>query len=282
MNPALRYAAQGWPVLPIHAAAAPCTCGRAECSDPGKHPCNPRGVRGASTVPRQIEHWLELYPGCSWGIATGRPGPVVLDLDPRNGGDKALRELVEAHGPLPETLTVATGGGGKHFYFKAPAGPAGKSRKVGPGLDYQGAGKYVVAPPSVHASGVRYRWASPRGTPLADVPPWLAELVGRTEVEAHDGPAVDVVRRGDTYARALAYLGALPPSVSGQGGHAALWSAAAALVRGFELDSGDAEGLLLEHFNPRCLPQWSAREIRHKVKQAGAARVPRGYLLGQR
>ena len=80
--------------------------------------------------------------------------------------------------------------------------------------------------------------------------------------------------------RASAYLAALPPAVSGQGGHDATMNAAIALVRGFALDPHDALDLLEHEFNPRCSPPWSLRELAHKVESAQRAqRVGLGYLL---
>lgn len=78
------------------------------------------------------------------------------------------------------------------------------------------------------------------------------------------------------------YLSKIPGSISGQGGHAQLYNAAVALVQGFGLEPEAAETLLLDEYNPRCNPQWSVNEIRHKVESAltdynGARR--RGYLL---
>jgi hypothetical protein len=79
--------------------------------------------------------------------------------------------------------------------------------------------------------------------------------------------------------RASAYLSRMPSSVSGQGGHQALWRAAIALVRGFQLDLNDAFVLLKFEFSPRCEPPWSDRELWHKCRHAlTAAHVPFGYL----
>jgi hypothetical protein len=39
---------------------------------------------------------------------------LVLDVDPRNGGDEALRAVQTEHAILPTTLTSRTGGGGNH------------------------------------------------------------------------------------------------------------------------------------------------------------------------
>src|SRR5207248_7861213 len=81
--------------------------------------------------------------------------------------------------------------------------------------------------------------------------------------------------------RASAYLARMPASVSGQGGHNALWRAAVALIRGFQLDPADAFVLLKAEFSPRCEPPWSDRELWHKCREAvSAAHVPYGYIGG--
>jgi hypothetical protein len=67
--------------------------------------------------------------------------------------------LIATHGPLPETPVVLTGGGGKHYYFRHPGGYIKSvAAALGPGLDIKGEGGFVVAPPSLHASGRRYEW----------------------------------------------------------------------------------------------------------------------------
>lgn len=84
----------------------------------------------------------------------------------------------------------------------------------------------------------------------------------------------------DTIERAAAYLDTLPPAVSGQQGHVALLKAASSLVNGFEIPEEQAVELLIEHYNPRCVPPWSEREIWHKVESAKSDR--RGWLRNWR
>lgn len=82
--------------------------------------------------------------------------------------------------------------------------------------------------------------------------------------------------------RAKKYLAKLEPSISGSGGHGKLFAAAVALVQGFALESEVAENILLECFNPRCVPEWSIPEIGHKVESALKANIgakQRGWLL---
>ena len=76
-------------------------------------------------------------------------------------------------------------------------------------------------------------------------------------------PDADSIER-----RALAYLSAMPPAISGQGGHNAAYSAAVVLVHGFGLSPEHALGILLAHYNPRCQPPWTEKELRHKVEDA--------------
>lgn len=79
--------------------------------------------------------------------------------------------------------------------------------------------------------------------------------------------------------RASAYLARMPASVSGQGGDAAAFRAALALVRGFDLS--EAEALpLLSHWNKDCRPPWREQDLRHKLHCAARSTdVPAGCLL---
>lgn len=80
--------------------------------------------------------------------------------------------------------------------------------------------------------------------------------------------------------RARKYLDTMAPAISGAGGHAATWRAANAMVRGFSLDPADALALLVQDYNPRCQPEWTVNELKHKVTQAlRRGRHPFGFLV---
>jgi hypothetical protein len=86
----------------------------------------------------------------------------------------------------------------------------------------------------------------------------------------------------DITERAIKLLDTVEPSVSGSRGHDRLFTAAAALVIGFDLDDATAKTLLVSHFNPRCKPPWNDREIDHKIAQVKThCKEPRGYLIGR-
>lgn len=186
LEAALIYAHRGWPVIPIHSVQdGHCSCGRAACSSIGKHPRTAHGLKDATVEEAQIQDWWRLWPDANVGIVTGnQSGLVVLDIDPRNGGADSLTDLQGRNGALPKTIQSLTGGGGHHFFFQHPGGIV-KSKPIVKGVDVKADGGYVVAPPSTHGSGERYRWNSlrnPDDVVLAALPVWLrAQLIQRVE-----------------------------------------------------------------------------------------------------
>jgi hypothetical protein len=184
LGPAARYYAStySWAVFPLHSARnGRCGCARPDCGNIGKHPRTEHGFKNATTDEKQIEMWWALAPDANVGIATGRvSGIVVVDVDPRNGGDGALDDLLTDNGPFPETVESLTGGGGRHIVFRYPADiegrlPSGKLAGSS-GIDIKADGGYIVAPPSVHQSTRSYAWEAssrPGEVPFADLPPWL-------------------------------------------------------------------------------------------------------------
>lgn len=179
LDHALRYAAMGWAVLPLHSLkGGACTCGRSDCKSPGKHPHNelvPHGVHDASKDADKLRDWFTRVPNANIGIATGAPsGFDVLDIDPRNGGDDSLADAELRHGKLPNTALALTGGGGYHYLLKHSDA---RLRSPGRGIDVKSTGGYIVVEPSSHASGGTYAWegsADPtEGYIIADAPAWL-------------------------------------------------------------------------------------------------------------
>lgn len=98
----------------------------------------------------------------------------------KNGGLETLEALEKKHGPLPNTVCVATGSGGRHYYFKMPAVRQNNSQNDRTGLDIRADGGLIVAPGSVHANGKPYEWVNDfTTTPILEAPSWLL-----SEIEA--------------------------------------------------------------------------------------------------
>jgi bifunctional DNA primase/polymerase-like protein len=181
LDAALGYAARGIPVYPVHwprptpgQAALGCSCRQGpSCDRPAKHPLVRHGVNDATTNPAQLERWWRRWPQANLGLATG----VVFDALDVDGpaGLATLQQLTRTaglrlHGPL-----VATGGGGWHHWFH-PTGLGNRPPRGLAQVDWRGKGGTVLAPPSCHASGQRYRWL--RGLDQALLPEVPAALRG--------------------------------------------------------------------------------------------------------
>lgn len=165
---ALAYRARGWSVIPLRAR--------------DKRPLiswQPYQRTPASEA--EVRAWFQRWPAANVGIVTGAvSGLVVLDVDPGHGGVASLGELERRHGPLPRTLEAISGGGGRHLYFAHPGGHVPNRVAVAPGIDLRGDGGMIVAPPSVHPSGVPYVWRPGRGpgqAAPAALPEWVVEAV---------------------------------------------------------------------------------------------------------
>jgi Bifunctional DNA primase/polymerase, N-terminal len=157
IDAACELASAGWRVFPCWPAGP-----RA------KSPLTEHGHLDATRNPELIRKWWTRWPYAMIGAAVP-DSLIVLDVDPRNGGD------TDDLGPLPPTLRVwsGRGDGGVHLYFRRPDGPVVATR-LPRGVDLKGNG-YCIVPPSVHpTSGKPYRWES---RPVAGLPPRLLALL---------------------------------------------------------------------------------------------------------
>ncbi len=272
IDAALNYARRGWPVLPLHTVSdGRCSCGRDDCGSPGKHPRTAHGVKDATTDEGRIRAWWSRWPEANVAVPTGAETFVALDLDRRDDGTDGVEVAKALHGWEPEGPLQRTGGGGLQALYAHPGTPVSSKTGLLDGVDVKGDGGYVVVPPSRHASGARYEWVEEPDCTLPPLPDWVAEAVLK-EPSKVESPPADRTYSSDPEVekRAVAYLAEMPPAISGEGGHNAAYAAATALVHGFGIPPDHALQLLLEHYNPRCKPPWSERELRHKVDDAAS------------
>jgi hypothetical protein len=135
LRQALNYASLGWPVFP--------------CRPGGKSPVTRHGYLDATTDPGQVTDWFTRHPDWNLAIATGAPGPDILDVDqhgPAGNGFPALARLRAAGLLEGASAYVATPSGGQHAYFTGTIRHSG--HLPAHHLDFLSAGGYVLAPPS--------------------------------------------------------------------------------------------------------------------------------------
>ncbi len=187
LDHALRYAVLGWPVMPIHTPITSklgltCSCSKNDCYPVGKHPRVMRGLKDASTEKHKLVEWWTNWPQANIGIITGlnMTGKrlVIVDVDTKKNGMDNWSRLIKDNGRLPETPEAITGSGGRHIFFYSNIPIRNTVNHVADGIDIRGDGGYIVAPPSLHKSGKRYKWiVDPFTTPLANVPEWLLVMM---------------------------------------------------------------------------------------------------------
>jgi hypothetical protein len=176
LEAALAALARGWVPLPIVPGA--------------KRPLLAwEGLQHHAPAEWEVRDWYARWPDAGLGFVTGAvSGLVVLDVDPGHGGTASLSEIEAREGSLPDTIEAATGGGGRHLYFAHPGGRVGNRAGIAPGIDLRGDGGMIVAPPSLHPSGQRYRWRpghAPGEIALAPLPGWLQAPPAEPDRKGH-------------------------------------------------------------------------------------------------
>ena len=129
------------------------------------------GLHDATTNDLIIRSWWTTTPTANIGLRTGISFDVI-DLD----GESAVVALEEARdgreqlqGPVVQT------GHGFHWYVTSTG--LGNRAGILSGVDFRGQRGYVVAPPSVHPDGHRYRWINALHEQLTPAPHWFLQLL---------------------------------------------------------------------------------------------------------
>ena len=244
----------------------------------GKKPILANWQTRALTSKEITAYWTE-HPGCNLGIVCGHDpldpdafAVLVIDVDPRNGGN----EWADQHHAqlLKDGAAVArTGGGGRHYYFKAPAGYiASGTHKIAPGVDLKADGGHqVVAPPSIHPdTGAAYSWETTHTAAdaalIGVLPAWIAtptaapvRKVGKNRGETFGNLPADILTCQER-------MRSFPPAVEGEGGDAHTFRAAC-MGRDHDL-SPEVFRPILEEWNDRCEPPWSLADLDEKLARA--------------
>lgn len=201
------YAAFGWRVFPTYGLVG----GKCECRDESKHRDGPKDWgkhprinewQNHSTTDRtRVAEWWHGAPDSNVAVHCEGSGMIVIDVDPRNGGDESWDVLESRVGGLPATVEACTGEymtrsgarRGRHLFFKVKDGEAFKgnlNREGLKGIDIKHKG-YVLVAPSRHGSGYCYEWApgkAPWQMAVADAPEELLAEIRKRPYRAPGTP----------------------------------------------------------------------------------------------
>lgn len=145
----------------------------------GKKPVIPKWqINATSNIETIKKQWeKEDY---NIGILTGKDGGniIVIDCDIKediNGINNLQNYLKEKDIDLPNTLSATSGKGGKHYYFKTNIDIKTRTNYPCKGVDIRGKGGLIIAPPSIHENGNRYKWNN--SFDIAPLPPILETIL---------------------------------------------------------------------------------------------------------
>lgn len=226
----------------------------------------------------EMERVWSREGGCNIGLKTGKTsGLVCVDIDAKGGGLAWFHENQEH---LGHYITEHTHGGGLHLYFRYPRGvenlpTLSSGRRIFKGVDILADGHgQVVTWPSIHASQeMQYHFE--RGLDLIDaleesdeLPKWIVDEMLKGERKEDSGKVEDRESEDalDIKAASLA-LKDLAPAVQGDGGDLQTLKAAM-MCRDYGLSARQVYELLLREYNDRCVPPWSEKDLKDKVKNA--------------
>lgn len=178
-------------VFGLHGADANgnCLCGNPECDAAFKHPLISAWQHTPDWSDEQLEV-MEMTGQFKTGFGVIVDGLLVIDIDPRNGGEDSYKKLcidTVTDYKKESAFVVATGGGGHHIYFKAPLDTRLKGKLDDyPGIDFKYSG-FVVGAGSMHKSGNPYKTEKGHPDDIGEAPQVLVDLLTRQTYKFSDG-----------------------------------------------------------------------------------------------
>lgn len=245
LDRALAMAAKGLKVFPLRPGS--------------KKPYKGEGVTVATTDPERIRAWFAERAGMNYGISTD--GFAVLDIDAKNGvNGYSQAKLLN----LPPTMSVATGTGGEHLYFR---GDGWGQADIAPGINVRATGGYVVGP-DCNVAGRLYVLV--RDVEPLEVPDSLkAHLHPPGYQSEHDKQLFRgeldteiAVKRGVDYCKET--------RAAGQGSRDITGFVVACNLKDLGLSQDMIADLMAEHWNPRNEPPLDDWDLRKLARNAWA------------
>jgi hypothetical protein len=199
------------------------------------------------------------------GISTTHFGTdealIVVDVDmkdERNGEETVLKLELEGM-ELPLTLEQVTPTGGRHLIYKSKKTVQQGHDKLGVGVDIRSWHGYIVGAGSVLEHG-EYTVIE---RSIIESPEWLISKLGRVTMPEQK-KAPKNINKTRARERAAHYLqNESKPSIEGQGGQENAFKTAAR-IKDFGVSEAECLDLMLEFWNPTCVPEWSTSDL-HKI-----------------
>jgi hypothetical protein len=165
LTTAIAYLRRGWSVIPQQPRTKKAYVGWKE-------------FQSRRPTEQELQDWWNSFPDAGVAAICGPlSGILVVDVD----GAEAREELIRRLGSEPLAPKVLSGSGDPnryHLFFQHPdLSTRAKKTPWHSNLEFRGHAGLVVAPPSLHRSGNRYRWAPGRSIEDLPIPVLPSEIV---------------------------------------------------------------------------------------------------------
>ena len=210
------------------------------------------------------------------GVLCGSGGNnlIIADIDTKYDTKFHCSAIAnyEAIGGHFNTLVIKTASGGLQAYFWVPAGMTfANMQGIVPNVDIRCENGFGIGPGSFAFTGGAYEIYIDK--PIASLPSAIIPLLKAVkERKARLNGHADSEKAIPLF---VDYLKRVEPAIEGQGGDTHTYNVACMGIRDYGLSEPTTTLLMLEHFNPRCVPPWDADELKHKVENAEA------YAIGE-
>jgi len=196
-----------------------------------------------------------LLPFNSFAIVASNH--TVIDLDLYKGIHPEIKQLVHYVKDLCPPLQI-TPKQGWHLFFQ-------KTEPLQlniPNVDVRNTNQYVLVCPSTD-----YVWYRPLPH-VTQLPLFPTHLFPSAQYSpsATQSSVEPIKPTPEQFEQILEFLKRQPPAISGQGGHPTTIRVVTDLKCGFNLEDDLVRWLLINVYNPTCEPEWSERELEHKLQ----------------
>jgi predicted P-loop ATPase len=242
----------------------------------GKIPVEKNWTQADYIFPDDVPTYLKDWQGNFGVVLSSRD--LVIDIDPRNfpAGDKPHVRLFKDIGVtniLEFSPIVKTGSGGMHVYLRLPVDISAikEGLKEYPGVEFKTVKRQVVGAGSIHPDNHKpYVLANKVGLDkIAIIPPALLKLLQKPKLKIEKvmptGPVV--LDEASNIQRFVEYLETAPVAHQGENGDKTTYNVACR-GRDYGLSQARTYECLLQFYNPKCQPPWSAEELNLKVENA--------------
>lgn len=224
-------------------------------------PCIKDNLAQASNDPKVVTKWAKKFPGCNWGLSHKKSNVLVVDIDTKPGKEgQATFDMLDIEYGFPETEETVSPTGGKHLIYEGEHVFALGENGFGKDIDSP---NYTILAGCVTDKGA---YEMVRAGPTAAAPAWFYEVIGRAKEKlANVGEIAVELDQPAQVAWAIDFLkNDAEPAIEGKNGDFTTLKTAMRL-RDNGISPEKAYELMLEYYNRRCVPEWTADDLQKKV-----------------